>query len=262
MGINLREVNVSVLMCVYNGSNTLVESVDSILNQTHENLEFIIVDDGSTDSTWDILKRYAEVDKRVKIFNKKNEGLTKSLNYGLEKCNGEYIARQDADDISKLDRIEKSLMYISNENLDFITTQFERFNTIGMIDVRPHRFFLEKSFTPSVLEFGNLHAHGSFMFNRRVYDNGIKYDEKFKTAQDFDFLLSVIFSGYKCGIVNNSLYRLRISDNSISSGNRGIQRDNASLILRKHGLNDRMPIGKGIHFRVIAYLSKILKTLG
>ena len=98
-------------MSVYNGEPYLKQSIESILCQTFEDFEFIIINDGSTDNSWEIIKVYAERDSRIVPVTQKNIGLTKSLNKGLHRANGEYIARQDADDISFKDRLEKQIKY-------------------------------------------------------------------------------------------------------------------------------------------------------
>lgn len=90
---------VSVVMSIYNGVPYLRESTESIQNQIFTDFEFIIIDDCSTDNTWEILTEYAQRDQRVRLFkNEENIGLTKSLNKGLKLAQGEYIARQDAND--------------------------------------------------------------------------------------------------------------------------------------------------------------------
>ena len=92
---------ISVIMSSYNSEETIEKSILSILNQDYKNIEFLIVDDCSTDSSLSIMKRLREDDKRIKIIeNKKNIGLTKSLNKLLKISNGKYIARQDSDDVS------------------------------------------------------------------------------------------------------------------------------------------------------------------
>jgi glycosyltransferase involved in cell wall biosynthesis len=95
---------------VYNGERFLREAVESILNQTFEDFEFIIINDGSTDRTGEILNSYK--DERLKIFNQPNRGLTKSLNRALKLSQGKYIARQDADDISEPNRLEVQVTYL------------------------------------------------------------------------------------------------------------------------------------------------------
>ena len=96
---------ISVVMSVYNGEKYLRDSIDSILGQTFKDFEFIIIDDGSTDSTLKIIKDYR--DPRIVLISRKNKGLAESLNEGIKKAKGTYIVRQDADDISNEDRIKK-----------------------------------------------------------------------------------------------------------------------------------------------------------
>lgn len=101
----------SVVMAVYNGEKYIKESIDSVLNQSFTDFEFIIVNDGSTDDTTTILSGYT--DKRMQIIHQKNVGLSKSLNRGIEIAKGKYIARMDADDRCKIDRFKKQLDYLS-----------------------------------------------------------------------------------------------------------------------------------------------------
>lgn len=100
-------------MPVYNSERYLKESIESILNQTFKNFEFIIIDDGSTDKSIQIIKNYK--DSRIVIIrHKKNKGLVKSLNEGIKKAKGKYVARMDADDISTKDRLYKQINYLEN----------------------------------------------------------------------------------------------------------------------------------------------------
>lgn len=104
---------VSVLMPVYNGAEFVGRAVDSILRQTLENLELIIIDDGSTDETWKVLKELAERDRRVRIFrNEINVGIPGTSNRALSLARGKFIARQDADDWSYPERLEKQVRYM------------------------------------------------------------------------------------------------------------------------------------------------------
>ena len=109
----MADPKVSVLMSVYNGEKYLREAVESILNQTFRDFEFIIIDDGSTDSTNEIIRSYS--DCRIRLLeNEENIGLTKSLNKGIDQCRGEYIARMDGDDVSLQQRFSKQLEYLIN----------------------------------------------------------------------------------------------------------------------------------------------------
>jgi glycosyltransferase involved in cell wall biosynthesis len=106
---------VSVIMCVYNGEKYLKESIESILNQTYTNFEFIIVDDGSKDKTNEIIKSYKD-ERIVLITNETNKNKTYSRNIALEKAQGEYIAIFDSDDISFPQRLEKQVEYLQENS--------------------------------------------------------------------------------------------------------------------------------------------------
>lgn len=108
----MKSILVSVIMPVYNAESFLHDSVGGILRQTYQNWELIAVDDGSIDNSYNILKTYARKDRRIKVFkNKVNLGIGNTVNTALSKTKGNYIARQDADDISHPQRLEKQLSY-------------------------------------------------------------------------------------------------------------------------------------------------------
>src|SRR4030042_6096810 len=126
-----KDPKISVIMSVYNGlplgpqpktktasSAYLKEAVESILNQTYRNFEFIIVDDASRDKSWDYLKSLK--DRRIKLIrNKKNLGLAASLNIALRQAQGDYVARMDADDISLPNRFEEQIYFLQkNPKID------------------------------------------------------------------------------------------------------------------------------------------------
>jgi glycosyltransferase involved in cell wall biosynthesis len=113
---------VSVVMPVYNAEKYLPQTIESILNQSYKNFEFIIIDDCSTDKSWEIIQRYAKRDKRIKGFkNKKNLGHKLSLQLAKKYINkkSEFIARMDADDVADLSRLEKQINFLVN-NSDYV----------------------------------------------------------------------------------------------------------------------------------------------
>lgn len=106
---------VSVVMAVYNGERFVREAVESILNQTFTDFEFIIIDDGSTDDTWRILTEYAAQDSRIILIrNEKNQGIASSVNRGLARARGKYIARMDADDVTVPERLARQVQFLEN----------------------------------------------------------------------------------------------------------------------------------------------------
>ena len=109
----MKKPRISVLMTAYNSQQYVAQAMESILNQTFSDFEFIIINDGSTDDTARIIRQYATRDSRIKfIDNKVNKGLISVLNQGLELCKGEYIARMDSDDISIPTRFALQLEYM------------------------------------------------------------------------------------------------------------------------------------------------------
>ncbi|MHA1288570.1 MAG: glycosyltransferase family 2 protein [Candidatus Thorarchaeota archaeon] len=114
---------VSVIMPVFNSIEFLRESIESILNQTFKDLEFIILDDGSTEPVWDLIQSYDDP-RIVRIRNPENIGLTKSLNICLDKVRGDFVARHDSDDISLPSRIEEQLK-LFEENVGFVTCWYD-----------------------------------------------------------------------------------------------------------------------------------------
>ena len=108
---------VSVVMSVYNGAKYLRESVESILSQKSVDFEFIIVNDGSTDDSENILDEYAVQDNRIRIIKQKNMGLTQALIRGCNEARGTYIARQDANDVSLQGRLKKQLEYLKSHGM-------------------------------------------------------------------------------------------------------------------------------------------------
>ncbi len=131
---------ISIVMSVYNGGRYLGDSVASILKQTYTNFEFIIINDGSTDRSLEILTEYIEKDNRIAIINQPNSGLSNSLNRGIELSRGDLIARMDADDISNPTRLEKQFNFMNNNpEVAVAGTAFELFgeNTKSKIITMP-----------------------------------------------------------------------------------------------------------------------------
>ena len=123
MDIDSQSNKISVLMSVYNDEKRVSKSIESILNQTFQDFEFLILDDCSTDNTYEICNYYAKKNQKIKLMkNHQNLGLTKSLNLLISESNYELIARQDSDDESFKQRLEIQLKIMEKHNLDACTT--------------------------------------------------------------------------------------------------------------------------------------------
>ena len=186
----------SVIMSVYNSEESLGDSIESILVQTYENFEFLIMDDGSDDNSPKILDDYAKQDNRIKIFkNSKNLGLTKSLNILISSSNGECLARQDSDDISSEDRFEKQLNYLSLNNLDACTVRALGSTTNKAIPNISYYFPLNL-----IIKFKNPFVHGSLIIRKNVIESIGGYDENFYYSQDYKLMSDLLSRDFKVKI--------------------------------------------------------------
>ncbi len=177
---------ISVIFPIYNASNYLDESLQSILSQTYKDFEVILINDGSTDDSLDKCKKYQKEDSRIKIINNKHQGLTKSLNDGIKFSTGKFIARQDADDISKVNRFEKQINWFSSSNNRVLC------GTNGYV-VSPNGNIRQNNVITfshdkiiSKLKYTNCFMHTSVMFLRLAAEKFNFYNENLKYAQDYD----------------------------------------------------------------------------
>lgn len=111
---------VSIIVPTHNRVEKLKRALDSILKQTYSEIEVIVVDDGSTDSTWDVLKKYQEKDKRIIAIHQENKGASVARNVGIQKSTGTYVSFVDDDDFIEKDIIEKLVEKIKKEKVDLL----------------------------------------------------------------------------------------------------------------------------------------------
>lgn len=179
---------ISVLMPVYNAEKYLREAIDSILNQTFKDFEFLIINDASTDNSKKIIFSYS--DRRISYLeNNKNLGLPRTLNKGLRLAKADYVARMDADDVSLPDRLEKQLLIVERgDNVglvaSWITLIDENNNEIG--DWRADRENNSPEEIFYTLFFGNCLAHSSVFYKKDIVLKIGGYNESFERAQDYE----------------------------------------------------------------------------
>lgn len=232
---------VSVLMSVFNGAKYLQESIESILNQTYKNYEFIIIDDASTDNTSKIIENYAQSDQRITILrNESNIGLTRSLNRGLKIANGRYIARQDADDKSMLYRFERQVGWLNKKPSTFILGSAWR--VIGESE-KNGRIVRQPAHDTDIrwqMLFHNAFCHTSVMFRREDNLNNtdrlnIFYDDSIEYSQDYELWGRLLEKGSGENI-KDPLVESRIHDKSITEIKYNEQQYCASQISKKQML--------------------------
>ena len=198
---------ISVLLSVYNDDENIKKSIDSILSQSYKNIELLVIDDGSTDKTYEILNGIK--DSRLKIFrNKDNLGLTKCLNILIKKSQGQILARQDSDDISLPTRLEVQYNTLHKFELDACTTRAFIKNTKKSIPRFSHLLPVNL-----VIKYKNPFIHGTLMVRKNTVLNIGMYDENIKYAQDYKLFLELLKKNYKIKILKSKLYVLNMENN-------------------------------------------------
>jgi len=179
---------VSVIMPVYNGQDYLSEAIESILGQTFTDFEFIIIDDGSTDKSLDIIKTYT--DSRIMLIrNETNLKLIASLNKGMKMANGKYIARMDADDISLPERLAKQVEFMDqHSNIAVCGTWVELF---GDCEQSFWQFTDNPDVAKCVLLFGCCIAHPSVMLRKTILESGFYYSYLYPHAEDYGLWVQI-----------------------------------------------------------------------
>ncbi len=200
---------VSVLISTFNDSQFLEKSIQSILDQTYENLEILVLDDNSTDNSVAILEEIQQSSNNLKIYqNSKTQGLTKALNKLLNNAEGEIISRHDTDDISLSTKIERQVDLLQKKNLDFCTSRAIVMNSNTKIP--GYSFYLPNKI---LIKFKNPFIHGTLLIKKNVLEDMGGYNEKFIYAQDYELFNRLIKSGYKYDVISEPLYLLNTKDN-------------------------------------------------
>jgi len=242
-------------MSVYNGAKFLAEAIDSILAQTFIDFEFIIIDDASSDTSLQVINSYKDA-RIIVVQNTKNLGLTKSLNIGIAKAKGKYIARMDADDISLPKRLEKQFGFLE-EHLEFAFcgTRAKTINDVGdKVD-----FFNEPLDTNKILGtllLKNCFFHSSIIIRRDALLTVSGYDEEFIYAQDYRLYLQLFESQLYGTNINEFLLIFKVSSSGVSQTNTESQDNFACKAIQKtlkssYGINVGVSLLKNIRTSII-----------
>jgi glycosyltransferase EpsE len=200
---------VTFIMSSFNNEKTIANALSSLLAQEYKNFEILLLDDGSTDSTYTIMQQYAQQNENIRVFqNRENLGLTKSLNLLLDQCDSKLIARQDADDTSHPSRIQKQINFLESNSLDACTTLAMRLDNNKIIPG-----FSKSLPLKVIVKYKNPFIHGTLLIKKDVIGGLNNYDEMFYMAQDYKLMSDLIKSNYKVRILKEVLYELNMKDN-------------------------------------------------
>lgn len=207
---------VSVVMPVYNAEKFLRESLDSILRQTFEDFEIIIINDGSTDTSKDIINEYQKRDSRIIVNHQKNHGVVYTANKAIQMARGEYIARMDADDVSLPDRLAQQVNILDKHHKTILVcSSFEVFDAKGEFRYRdlvpPENKDLKRA-----LYLRNPIANGSTMIRKKSLEEAGLFDDVF--AEDFHMWMKLKNKG-DFEATGTILYRWRMNPNGLTMSN-------------------------------------------
>ena len=215
----MRQPVVSVVMAVYNEQPYLEEAVQSILGQTFEDFEFIIVNDGSTDGSKDVLERFAERDDRIRLIHQENRGLIPSLNRGLSMAKGRYVARMDGDDVSHARRLERQVQLLNaHPEVGVVGTKIEYIDVEGRVTGH-----WPLPTNPEVIAgrllFNNCLCHPSIVARRTLLRELGGYAEWAKYAEDYELWTRAVKTS-RIKNVCETLLKLRRHEGSVTVSKR------------------------------------------
>lgn len=245
---------ISIILPVFNAEKYLAESITSLIRQSFQNFELIIIDDFSSDGSNTIINHFALRDNRIIVIkNDVNLGIAKSLNKGIKKSRGEIIVRHDADDIAHLNRLKIQFdVFQTNPDIQ-ITSSTAIINSPNNPGIHAKTI---GNFNHNILDFlllfDNPIIHPTTAFRKTLINIKDGYDEKIKYAQDYE-LWTRLFNGQNYRLINIPLIQYRIHSNSISSSKRAEQLFYHSLIsdIQLKNFTSKMNTN---HFKKLRYI--------
>jgi len=211
----MNKPQISVIMPVYNAGKYIKAAINSILNQTFTDFEFIIIDDCSEDNSVEIIKSFE--DPRIKLYERPRLGISEQLNFGIKNSNAELIARMDADDISLPDRLETQFKYLKgNKDLGLVGCN------VSFIDNNDKKI-IEKYYPEKNNEIEYMMpiltsvCHAASLTYKSVIIKVGEYTNSYEYAEDQDLFLRMLFSGVKMYNIQKALYCYRIANNLINA---------------------------------------------
>ncbi|ADE13112.1 glycosyltransferase family 2 protein [Sideroxydans lithotrophicus] len=230
---------ISVAMPVYNGEKYLAEAIDSILKQTFSDFEFIIIDDGSTDNSLQVLKKYQERDTRIRLISRENRNLATTLNDIIDLAKGQWIARMDQDDVALPQRFERQLRWLQETDADICGSWARLF---GTADTRVLKHAQSDSAVKAELLFGSPFAHPSVMMKADLV-KGLRYDKAWEKCEDYDLWERAAQAGWNMTNVPEVLLLYRQHETQISTSTSNKQQALGQQIRRRYWTFIFAPMG-------------------
>ena len=207
---------ISIITPVYNSEKYLMQTIETVINQTYKNWEMILVDDCSTDESANIIKQYSAKDSRIKYYKlKENSGAAVARNFALENSTGRFIAYLDADDLWKKDKLEKQMNFMLDNNYAFTCTSYEKIDEKGeskdkiikMPQKVNYNLYLRNTIIQTV----------GIMVDTKIIDKQLLIMPNIRRRQDAATWCQLLKNNYDCYGMDNVLAYYRVVSNSLSS---------------------------------------------
>lgn len=260
---------VSVIIPVYNVEKYLKECIESVINQTYKNIEIIIVNDGSTDGSYEICKEYQKKDSRIKLINKKNGGLSDARNVGIVNAKGEYLTFIDSDDIISVEFIEKMSNFLQQANIDIVCCRYTRFKNLKEIKNDNNYKEIKEMNSEEFLKLvfyqhdQTLYSVSSTnkMYKRKLFEN-VSFP-KGKLYEDVAIIGKVIKQCENVGLIDEVMYFYRISDGSITNSKFSINKLDVIEHLEKYleEYKDNVKLKKAVDNMLFARALELLTIM-
>ncbi|MGL5820568.1 MAG: glycosyltransferase family 2 protein [Sarcina sp.] len=263
---------ITVIMPLYNKGNYVEEAIESILNQSYEDFELIVVDDKSTDLS--LKKASAFKDKRIKIYcNNQNLGVSATTNIAIRNSNGDIIVRMDADDVANKNRLfEIKKFFDKHEHIQVVGSNFEVFSDSEI----PEGFYRFMDYTKNITSYEDIKENFTVMpiisqptmaYRKKIFEGELlNYDSQYKTAEDYEQLGRMLCNKIKIEKIEKKLLRYRYINNSLSNGNTELGIKNSLEIKLKYILDfhkDEIEFKKNIYIwgtkKHASFLKEIIK---
>lgn len=219
---------ISVLLPVYNAECYISEAIDSILTQTFADFELIVINDGSTDGTLEILQNYQEKDTRIRLFWRENKGLVATLNEGIDLARGEWLARMDQDDIAMPHRFERQLQWLAQTHADICGSWSQFFGTSNQSILKHPQ---SDAAIKIELLFMSAFAHPTVIM-KTALARQLRYDSAWEYAEDYDLWQRAAQAGWLMTNIPEVLLCYRQHSTQISS-NAAFQQQGLSRKIRQ-----------------------------
>lgn len=229
-------IKFSIITSVFNNKEFIAQAIESVLTQSYKNVEYIVIDGGSSDGTQDVVIDYG--DKISKFISKKDSGIYEGLNRGLEQASGDVVGFLHSDDLYASSDVLESVaeVFMDNPGIDGVYGDLvytKKDDPSSII-----RYWKSSSFTPALLKKGWMPPHPTLFLKRGVYERFGGFNLDFKIAADYDFMLRALSGGISVYYLPKTLYRMRLggaSNNSIKNIIRKSSEDLEALRRNKVG---------------------------